>query len=44
MLAIFERQRRKYDRIKSYLKILQSGRLKGKATFQFLNEEEIATL
>ena len=30
--------------MRSYLKILQSGRLKGKGTFQFLNEQEIAIL
>ena len=30
--------------MKSYLKILSSGRLKGKATFNFLNDQEIALL
>lgn len=33
VLFLFERQRRKQDRMRSYLKILSSGRLKGKATF-----------
>ena len=43
-LYIYERHRRKYERLYSYLRILKSGRYRGKFNLDFMTPEQFDSL